>query len=312
VKPASPIIFDRVSESTTQTMAKKRVQQPKDEDTKEDQVEIDSEVVREELSEVSEDDDDNGDYLNDDDILGSDDSLDDDDEDDDDKIGQEKDGEDQEESGSSEEEEGGDDSEEGDEPDSRLNAVGSAKFASALKRLLGAETEEEIKAEPAKLFQRKTKIMKLGEAELIEKKKHRKQLEEKNKFDLKSVTRLPEKDPSRINRERDLKRIATRGVVALFNAIGAHQRAAASGGGSMKTESKESFLKLLQEKATGGGTQTAKGDVGEKDDDHAEPQVSSSGWKVLQEDYLENADEVESEEDNEAMDDIDEEEDESE
>jgi hypothetical protein len=288
-------------------MAKKRVQQPKNEDTNEDQVEIDSEVVREELSEVSENDDDNGDYLNDDDILGSDDSLDDDDAD---KIGQEKDGEDQEESGSSEEEEGGDDSEEGDEPDSRLNAVGSAKFASALKKLLGAETEEEIKAEPAKLFQRKTKIMKLGEAELMEKKKQRKQLEEKNKFDLKSVTRLPEKDPSRINRERDLKRIATRGVVALFNAIGAHQRAAASGGGSMKTESKESFLKLLQEKATGGGT--AKGDVGEKDDDLAEPQVSSSGWKVLQEDYLENADEVESEEDNEAMDDIDEEEDESE
>jgi hypothetical protein len=270
---------------------------PVEEEDESDDEEVDETEVREELGDVD-----------DDEVVEEDDDDDfeegDDDEDDDDAEPKGRSNDD--------EDEDDDEYEEGEEAGSKLNAVGSAKFASALKKLLGGDEAEEINAEPAKLFQRKTKIMKLEEVEKVEKLKNKKALDEKNKFDNKSVVKLPEKDPSRINRERDLKRIATRGVVALFNAIGAHQRSSNStSSNSIKDESKESFLKLLQQKATGKSAAEIdrakdEDDDGENEED-VEPVSRSSGWKVLQEDYLENADEIESEsEDDKQMEDDDE------
>lgn len=247
------------------------------------------EIVREELSENGEDDIGNEDVLGETVDSGDDEEVVDDEEDDQNARGD--DGDDDDESS------GG----EGEEVENRLNAVGSAKFANALKSILGADGEE-ITSEPAKLFQRKTKIMKLEETEKIEKRKQKKVAEEKLRFDMKSVIKLPEKDPSRINRERDLKRIATRGVVALFNAIGTHQRSGPNPSAAVKNESKESFLELLKQKATGKAASSAPAKDESSGDEDIVPETS--GWKVLQEDYLENPDEVESEDEEEERADI--------
>ena len=263
-------------------------------------------VVREEFSSEEEEEDDIGleDSLNEDDDDDDDDEEADDDEDEDDEPPRKRKAKDEEEESSSE----GDGDEDADEEDegneTRLNAVGSTKFSNALKSLLSVSEEGTPTTEPAKLFQRKTKLMKLDEQEKQEKLKLKKQQQEKQKFDTKNVVMLPETDPAKINAERDLKRIATRGVVALFNAIGAHQRATSqSASASIGEASKESFLKMLQEKATGKISRPA--DNGEGDDNDADdmeedaeedtrPVSSSSGWKVLQDDYLENEDDVES------------------
>jgi hypothetical protein len=274
----------------------------------------DDEIVREELS--SEDEEEQVEVNKDDQVdeYDEEDSLDEEEEEEKEKKKQPNDDLSESDEEDEEEEEGV----------NKLHAVGSAKFASAMRKLLGVEKDAEEEAdltlttEKAKLFQRKTKLMKLNEQEVRERKLLRKQEEERKVFDTRCLVPLPEKDPTRINAERDLKRIATRGVVALFNAIGAHQRAASSTTDASFPSSKETFLKLLQEKATG-RIQTNHADLSAPATETVSskrPKIASStlssGWKVLQEDYLDNAEEDEllsddsKGEDNNAIDDEDE------
>ena len=174
-----------------------------------------------------------------------------------------------------------------DNDDNRLTAVGSSKFASAIKKIL----HDDENTQETEIFQRKTKLMKLNDQETKAKVAQKQISERRKQFDLKGLITLPETNPTKINRERELKRIATRGVVALFNAIGAHQRAANSSSNlkSVENTSKESFLKMLTDQALGKPVLSDQPIVDEK-----KPSASTtakSSWKVLQEDYLEQGEE---------------------
>lgn len=177
----------------------------------------------------------------------------------------------------------------------RLNSTGFGKFSSALRHLLGAgeedaqqEDEDEdgerdgvAGREDVDLFQRKSKLMKLDDQEKQERLERRALERRKQQFDHKNLATLPETDPVKINLERDLRKVATKGVVALFNAIGTHQRQAALADSTSskpkstenQVSSKEEFLQLLKEKAT-------------KDKTASSSATGGGGWKVLQDDFL--------------------------
>ncbi|KAH9259523.1 hypothetical protein BASA81_001944 [Batrachochytrium salamandrivorans] len=221
-------------------------------------------------------------------------SSDEDEDDDDDEDDDEEEDNLQDDFGGSDDDEDEDDMEEGGEE--TLNVVGSSKFTSALKKLLvvggdGQQQEEEIITSKQDLFLKKTKIQRLTEQEMREAKDKRRKLQARSEFDLRNLDTLQGVvDPTKINKERELKRTATRGVVALFNAIGSHQRViTTTANPTVQAQSKENFLKMLKEKALGKATATSQQpNQDEEDEEDEEERVAKpSSWKVLQDDYLE-------------------------
>jgi len=117
----------------------------------------------------------------------------------------------------------------------------------------------------------------------------------------------PEVQARRIEAERALRRVATRGAVALFNAIRTHQSGGASGGdvapkGATKVvpATKESFLELVKSKAAqsaatahghAGGKEGALGQSKKKERGKGEGvrEKGSRGWNVLRKDYITGA-----------------------
>lgn len=98
--------------------------------------------------------------------------------------------------------------------------------------------------------------------------------------------------------ERQLRKIATRGVVALFNAISKHQKEsekeeasknAAAVAKKAKSGSKASFLELLKASTTGAAAAKGSGAGAGVDvaaDAIEEKQEGSGGWGVLRDDYM--------------------------
>mmetsp|Transcript_10368 Transcript_10368/g.20628 ORF Transcript_10368/g.20628 Transcript_10368/m.20628 type:complete len:387 (+) Transcript_10368:95-1255(+) len=172
------------------------------------------------------------------------------------------------------------------------------------------------------LSKTKTKEQKAIEAEEKDRRALKKKRQERRKKNL-SVMFVPGKgtaEPKAIEAERALRRIATRGVVALFNAIAAHQHEVSKAGeGAVESvggSTKKGFVDNLKERAVGkeeaGGSTSLgltgpiarkKGSSGKEavaketareDDDHGESTApkakrkapSESGSKWLSDDYL--------------------------
>jgi hypothetical protein len=109
-----------------------------------------------------------------------------------------------------------------------------------------------------------------------------------------------------LEEERAHRRVATRGVVALFNAISKHQdkmreeasaehraaaRAAAASGSKsaeeVKAMSKRGFLDMLKTNATKvGGGSTTKAVEDKSDKDAASSKSKSGGWNALKDDFM--------------------------
>ena len=153
----------------------------------------------------------------------------------------------------------------------RLNQTGASKFAAAIKALTAAAPVGQ-----GVQVLRKTKMMKQLDAERRASKMAKLARDERKEFDNKGLRKLPETDPALINRERDLRRIATRGVVALFNAIGTHQVAKAP-------LAKDEFEDLLKNGASKKKPSAAVAAA-------AVPttKTSTSAWKALQDDYADD------------------------
>jgi len=144
------------------------------------------------------------------------------------------------------------------------------------------------------LAKRKTKMMKDREAQAQERRElAQRQLANKEK----KTKGLIAPDPLQAPYERQLKKVATRGVVALFNAIAKHQRGATEGEegkegeeggvkkkGDAKTASKAGFLEMLKGSNSAGKEQknnTSKATNDGSDDEQVKPK-----WKALDDNFL--------------------------
>ncbi|XP_056142682.1 RRP15-like protein [Lampris incognitus] len=173
----------------------------------------------------------------------------------------------------------GQDDEEGDE----LNP--NAGWAEAMAKVLGKKTPE---SQP-------TILLKNKQLDKIKQKEKQEQQERKNQVDKKRTWEMMCREKPDVVRdresERNLQRIATRGVVQLFNAVRKHQKTmdekVKEVGGSerkkakiLSTVSKKDFIDVLRRSEAGAdvvmkrGKQTAAG---------AEDKPA---WSVLQEDFM--------------------------
>lgn len=157
--------------------------------------------------------------------------------------------------------------------------VSRGGMADAFSRILSQRLPEACADAPV-LAKRKTKQMKEAEAERAEVKRLR--LERIARRKVKEVG-MHTPDHRDIEYERSLRRVATRGVVALFNAIAQHQHTSAAEEGSaaaglqpaktardIKQLSKDNFLQML--KAPKGGAAAGSGASAE-----AQPVSSAAG-----------------------------------
>lgn len=101
--------------------------------------------------------------------------------------------------------------------------------------------------------------------------------------------------------EKDLRKIATRGVVALFNAIRKHQYQQETADDSMISKSfsnhsgkagekraadSEAFMSLLKSESKSKATDASSSTKPSASKKGAAPEASSSGWDVLRDDYM--------------------------
>mmetsp|Transcript_9674 Transcript_9674/g.15882 ORF Transcript_9674/g.15882 Transcript_9674/m.15882 type:complete len:297 (+) Transcript_9674:198-1088(+) len=173
----------------------------------------------------------------------------------------------------------GSDSESADDDD-------GAFFAKTLKDLVTGETEgreDKDGGVVTVLSKRKTKEMKEIEKHKREAKKQKLIAKEKRRA---RETGLIKPELSDIGFERQLRKIATRGVVVLFNAIQTHQAKDRSVAKEEKKEkpkkdlkevSKNTFLDMLKK----GGKKTNE-DEGEDDKE----EVQGKGWNALRDDFM--------------------------
>ena len=87
--------------------------------------------------------------------------------------------------------------------------------------------------------------------------------------------------------ERSLTKVATKGVVALFNAISQHQKSA--GGEQSKekaADGKDTFMTLLRKQHQVAGVLPSTGKSSTEDAEASEGVAKKKGWDVLQDDYL--------------------------
>lgn len=190
-----------------------------------------------------------------------------------------------------------DDSEEEQERDRR-----SKGMASAMARILGASSGG---TQSVILSKTKTPIQKLAEEEKQKEKEMREKRQANREKQLVafheplSVASLstfvtPDGSGARSNiskeleQERVLRRVATRGVVALFNAIAQHQNkagdatdnAAEQKNESVRKMTKHGFLDMIKAKAT------SLGKTDEKDVEANKTTEKKQNWNALQDDFL--------------------------
>ncbi|XP_074539726.1 RRP15-like protein isoform X1 [Halichoeres trimaculatus] len=194
------------------------------------------------------------------------------------------------------EDEGGDDEdgseEDGSEEDGRDN-VGddegdgnpNAGWAEAMAKIIGWKTEV---AQTSILIKNKEleKVKKKERQEYLEKKK---QLDEKRGWEMMSRMK-PDVVKDRV-KERALQRVATRGVVQLFNAVRKHQKTVEEkvkevGGSERKkakllsSVTKKDFIDVLRRREEGGGGQHLTKKT---------PSIAGDGkpsWSVLSDDFM--------------------------
>ena len=157
-------------------------------------------------------------------------------------------------------------------------------FASTLQELVGDADAGGAGAPPTTvLTKRKTREMKELEAERQARRAEKRLRDEKKRRRLVGMTKPEVNDMSF---ERKLRKIATRGVVVLFNAIQTHQQSGKLSAGDaeqraakarakadLKEVSKESFLDLLKR----GGKAAEKG---------TEEGAPAQQWDALRDDYM--------------------------
>ncbi|XP_068591792.1 RRP15-like protein [Cebidichthys violaceus] len=190
-------------------------------------------------------------------------------------------GSDEEEGGSDEEgdgEGGSDEEEEGD--DSNPNAG----WAEAMAKVLGKKTPES-----------KTSILvKNKELDKMKEREREEQLERKKQVDKKRAWEMMCREKADVVKDRDteraLQRVATRGVVQLFNAVRKHQKTidlkVKEVGGSerkkakfLSSVSKKDFIDVLRR--TEGGSE-----AGSRTEDTAAAAEERSSWSVLSDDFM--------------------------
>ena len=150
-----------------------------------------------------------------------------------------------------------------------------SQFSTILRSLLGTE-EDGV----APLHSKKTKQMRLIEESKLNRRKTHDSAAIRRDWDTAKQAR-PESGA--LDFERKLRKTATRGVVALFNAVQQHQlhqsrEALAAEGGAKASKSKalpkSNFLDLLKR-----GTQPAEDSSGAK-------AAAAGGWDALREDFM--------------------------
>ncbi|KAF0695653.1 Aste57867_13547 [Aphanomyces stellatus] len=218
------------------------------------------EVVEEPVEESNDDGDDDEDDADGDDEEGE---VDDDDDDDDDLPADDNfDGDDVDDAGAAD-----------DENDEGEGAVG---FADAMSKVLNQTVEEE---KAPILAKRVTSQMR----EISKDKKE----SSATKLSAKEKRAREEKDmvipgPATMASDKALRAIATKGVVALFNAIAKHQHGQQQQDGAkqIKSLSKDSFLGLLKQQGKKSAT-PAQEAAADSDDDDDKP-----NWSVVQDDFM--------------------------
>ncbi|XP_047455011.1 RRP15-like protein [Mugil cephalus] len=201
-----------------------------------------------------------------------------------DSGGEESDGE----GGDGSDEEGGDGSDEqggdgGDEEGEDGNA--NAGWAEAMAKILGKKTPES----------KSTILVKNKELVKIKAKEKQEQMERKQQDDKKRAWEMMFREKPDVVKDREteraLQRIATRGVVQLFNAVRKHQKTVddkvKEAGGSerkkvkiLSSVSKKDFIDVLRRTEGGGrvSVKTEKEAAGDAED--------KSGWNVLRDDFM--------------------------
>ena len=87
--------------------------------------------------------------------------------------------------------------------------------------------------------------------------------------------------------ERSLTKVATKGVVALFNAISQHQKSGpADQGKAEAADGKDTFMSLLRKQHQVAGVLPSMGKASTADSGEDAPAPKKKGWDVLQDDYL--------------------------
>ncbi|XP_067366066.1 RRP15-like protein isoform X2 [Channa argus] len=169
--------------------------------------------------------------------------------------------------------------EEGD--DSNLNAG----WAEAMAKILGKKTPES----------KSTILVKNKELDKIKEKERHEQLERKKQVDKKRAWEMLCRDKPDIVKDREtektLQRIATRGVVQLFNAVRKHQKTmedkVKEAGGSerkkakiLSSVSKKDFIDVLRR------TEEGSKDSDKKKKNTASLAEEKPGWSVLRDDFM--------------------------
>merc|ERR1719187_2117524 len=92
-------------------------------------------------------------------------------------------------------------------------------------------------------------------------------------------------NPLQRNAERTLTKIATRGVVQLFNAVREQEKV-------LKTINKENFINMLSGKAMVGSEEPAEKrsrverEVEEEEEEMEEKEEKQSSWSILRDDFM--------------------------
>ena len=160
---------------------------------------------------------------------------------------------------------------------------GGGGFADALQKILKKPLDAKSPGS-AILSKRKTPNMKLIEQELKEEKARKRARETKKDKDMIGLE-IP--SYKTLNYERQLKRVATRGVVSLFNAVKSAQSVTNNIGNnsssSDKSLSKDKFFDMLSEGANGSGensssSSTNKSTKTNKSDLQKKGSVNKTDW----------------------------------
>ncbi|XP_056290459.1 RRP15-like protein [Pseudoliparis swirei] len=182
--------------------------------------------------------------------------------------------------------EGGSDGEEAEEEAVEGDASNAnAGWADAMAKILGKKTPES----------RTSILVKNKELDKMKEKEKKEQLERKKQVDKKRVWEMMAREKPDVVKDREtekaLQRIATRGVVQLFNAVRKHQKTIdiklKEVGGSerkkakfLSSVSKKDFIDVLRRTEGGSGASS------KTEDTAAAAAEDQSSWKVLSDDFM--------------------------
>ncbi|XP_051720875.1 RRP15-like protein isoform X2 [Ctenopharyngodon idella] len=161
----------------------------------------------------------------------------------------------------------------------------NAGWAEAMAKVLGKKTPE---SKPSILLKNK-ELDKIKEEEKKERLKRKKQIEKKRAWE--NMCRVKPDVVRDREHERNLQRIATRGVVQLFNALKKHQknvdeRMKEVGGSERKKSkilssvSKKDFIDVLR------GADVARASTVKKEKQPVNVKVENPSWSVLKDDFM--------------------------